>query len=66
MPAASPPPPHGTSRASGARPSWRRISTPTLPCPSMTSTSSKDGTRVAPRVAASSTAICSRLSVARS
>ena len=49
-----------------ARRAARAISTPTLPCPSITSTSSNDGTSVAPCSAASRAPIASRLSVARS
>jgi len=43
-PAHRPPPPTGTNRASSGPGCWRRISTPTVPCPAITSGSSKGWT----------------------
>ena len=48
MPAASPPPPIGTTTTSGARPSWRTASTATVPWPAMVRGWSKGGTRTQP------------------
>ena len=55
-PASSPPPPTGTTTTSGARPSWSRISRPTVPCPAIVRRSSNAGTIVAPVPAAWSAA----------
>ena len=44
MPPERPPPPQGTITSGGGAPSCAAISTPTLPCPSITSTSSNEGT----------------------
>ena len=48
MPAMSPPPPTGTKIARGRSGVWRRISIATVPCPAMTSGSSKGCTYTRP------------------
>jgi hypothetical protein len=48
MPADRPPPPTGSTRRSGARPSSSTISTATEACPSITSGSSKGDRKCAP------------------
>mmetsp|Transcript_18219 Transcript_18219/g.45957 ORF Transcript_18219/g.45957 Transcript_18219/m.45957 type:complete len:280 (+) Transcript_18219:1106-1945(+) len=53
MPATRPPPPMGTKMASrrAGSPTWRRISSPMVPCPATTSGASYGGTNVSPSAA---------------
>jgi hypothetical protein len=48
MPEMRPPPPTATNTAARSRWLWRRISSPTVPCPAITSGSSKGWISVAP------------------
>ena len=56
MPASRPPPPTGMKMASRAPGRWRTISSPTVPCPAMTSGSSNGWMNVSPVRDASSEA----------